>query len=97
MMTNAEIVKLLRNVAAALQVKEENRFRIIAYDKAADSIEHLTSELKDIWEDGKLESVPGIGPTIAAHMDELFKTGKVAHFERIFNGLSPAFFVFLIK
>ena len=53
--TNSEIVILLRNVAAALLIKAVNRFRIIAYEKAADSIEHLTSELKDIWDEGKLE------------------------------------------
>lgn len=95
-MNNAKLVILLRNVAAALTIKSENRFRIIAYEKAADAIEHLTSEVKDVWEEGKLEAIPGVGPTIAAHLDELFKTGKVKHFEKVFDGISPAFFEFLL-
>lgn len=95
-MTNQEIVQLLRNMAAALLIKEENRFRIIAYEKAADSVEHLTSELKDYWDEGKLKDVPGIGNTLAQHFDELFRTGRVAHFERTFHGLSPALFTFLL-
>lgn len=95
-MTNPEIVKLLRSVAAALTIKGENRFRIIAYEKAADSIEHLTSEVKDIWEEGKLESISGVGAAISSSLDELFKTGNVKHFEAIFSGISPAFFEFLL-
>ena len=93
--TNSEIVKLLRDVAAALLIKDANRFRIIAYEKAADSVEHLTSELKDVWDEGKLEGVPGIGPTIAAHIDELFRNGNVKHFGKVFHGLSPALFPLL--
>lgn len=95
-MTNEEIVKLLRNIAAALTIKGENRFRIIAYENAATSIEHLTSELKDLWQDSQLRTVPGIGPTIAEYLDELFKTGKIKHFASILKGLSPAIFEFLL-
>lgn len=95
-MNNIEIVKLLRNIAAALQIKGENRFRIIAYENAAAAIEHLTSEVKDIWQDGKLEDISGIGSTIAKYLDELFITGKIKHFEAILKDLSPAIFEFLL-
>jgi DNA polymerase (family 10) len=95
-MNNAAIVQLLHNVAAALSIKEANRFRIVAYEKAADSIEHLTSEVKDVWEEGQLENIPGVGPTIAGYLKELFKTGKVKHFETVFKGISPAVFEFLL-
>lgn len=82
-MTNLEIAKLLRNMAAAYEILGENRFKIIAYDRAADSVEHATSELKDLWDDGKLDTVPGIGKSIAEHLDELFRTGKIKHFEAV--------------
>lgn len=95
-MTNPEIAQLLRNMAAALKIQNANRFRIIAYEKAADSIEHLTSEVKDLWDDGKLDTIPGVGSTIAGHLDELFKTGKVKHFENTFKTLSPALFTLLL-
>ncbi|TSC53598.1 MAG: DNA polymerase (family X) [Microgenomates group bacterium LiPW_16] len=94
-MNNLEIAKLLRAITAAYIIKNENRFKVMAYERAADSIEHSTSEIKDLWEDGKLGEIPGIGPSIAAHLDELFKTGKVKHFEKIMKGLPPAMFPLL--
>lgn len=93
--TNQEIAELLRQVAASYEILNGNRFKISAYDRAAVSVEHSTSEIKDIWDDGKLEEVPGVGKNIADHLDELFRTGKVKHFEKLFRKLPPAMFVFL--
>ena len=76
-MTNLEIATLLRKIAAAYQILDENRFKIIAYDRAADSIEHLTSEAKDLWDNGKLDEIPGVGEGIAHYLDELVRTGRV--------------------
>ncbi|MEK7061212.1 MAG: helix-hairpin-helix domain-containing protein [Patescibacteria group bacterium] len=83
--TNLEIAELLRDVAASyqLQNKEINKFKIIAYERAATAIEHASSELKDLWDEGKLKDVPGIGEAIAEHLDELFRTGHVKHFEEL--------------
>lgn len=94
-MTNENVVRLLRNMAATLTIKGANRFRINAYDKAADSIEHLTSEAKDLWDEGKLDTIPGVGKTIAGYLEELFRTGKIKHFEAEFKKISPAVFEFL--
>ena len=95
-MTNLEIAELLRKVAAAYQILNENRFRIIAYQRAADSIEHLTSELKDYWDDHKLGEVSGVGSTIAEHLDELFKTGKASHWESVFAKVPSGVFPLLL-
>ncbi len=94
-MSNLEIATLFRNVAAVLTIQNANRFRIVAYEKVADSIEKLTSDIKDLWKDGKLREIPGIGDTIASYIDELFKTGKIKHLEAIIKSVSPAFFIFL--
>lgn len=93
-MTNLEIAELLRAVAASYQLKGEamNRFRIIAYSRAADAVEHLSSEAKDLWDDGKLADVAGIGVSISDHLDEIFKTGESKHFEKVMKGLPPAMF-----
>ncbi len=93
--SNKEVSHLLRSVAAAYEVKKEDRFRIAAYEKAADSVEHATSEVKDLWDDDKLDQLAGIGTSIASHLDELFRTGKVKHFNQVFKGLPPAMFEFL--
>lgn len=95
-MTNLEISKILRNIAAAYQILNENRFKIIAYERAADSIEHLTSEVKELWANGKLSEIPGVGATIAQHLDDLMRTGRVAHFESVLNKLPEAIFPLLL-
>ncbi|MCL4397563.1 DNA polymerase/3'-5' exonuclease PolX [Patescibacteria group bacterium] len=94
-MGNIEIARLLRKIAAAYTILGENRFKIIAYDNAATAVEHATSELKDLWEDGKLDSVPGLGASIREHLDELFKTGKSKHFEQVLKKVNPAVFPLL--
>ncbi|MBI5619496.1 hypothetical protein HY950_00875 [Candidatus Gottesmanbacteria bacterium] len=94
-MTNLEIASLLRKIAAAYQILNENRFKIIAYDRAADSIEHLTSEAKDLWDNGKLDEIPGVGSGIAHYLDELFRTGKVKHFDSVMKRVPSGVFPLL--
>lgn len=91
-MTNGEIAELLRAVAASYQIDDENKnkFRIIAYNRAADAIEHLGTEAKDIFDEGGLEEVSGIGKSIAEHLSEIFKTGRSGHFEKVLKGIPKA-------
>ena len=86
---------MLSEIAAAYEVKNESRFKVMAYQKAAVAVEHATSEIKDLWDDGKLDQVPGIGKNISSYLEELFRTGKVRHFDWVKKGLPPAMFVFL--
>ena len=95
-MTNLEIAQLLRKMAAAYQILNENRFKIIAYERSADSIEHLTREVKDLWEDKKLDEIPGVGESITKHLDDLFRTGKVTYFDDVLRKLPAAIFPLLL-
>ncbi len=94
-MTNQEIAKLLKNVATAYTIKDENKFRfqIIAYLRAADTIGNLSGELQDYYYDNKLSQLPGIGKTLKDHFTELFKTGKVSHFDWAIKGIPESVFV----
>ncbi|MCH7952192.1 DNA polymerase/3'-5' exonuclease PolX [Patescibacteria group bacterium] len=94
-MNNQELTRLLRAVEAAYRVKGESPFRIRAYDNAADSVEHATRELKDLWEEGRLQDIPGVGANIASHLEELYETGDVKHFRRAFKNLPEAMFELL--
>jgi len=93
--SNRQIAKILRSISAAYTVKGGDYFKITAYDKAADSVEHTTSELKDLWDDGKMDTVPGLGKAIQLHLDELFRTGNVRHFDQIKSGLPKGMFELL--
>jgi DNA polymerase (family 10) len=93
-MTNLEIAELLRNISAAYELKDpvKNKFKIIAYDRAATAIEHLSSEAKDVWDEGKLDDIPGVGPSIAAHLSDIFSKGESAHFELLTKNIPEAVF-----
>lgn len=84
-MTNSQIARLLRKVAAVYEVKDEDFFRTKAYQNAANAVENLTISAQSLWEQGKLEEIPGVGPGLADHLTELFKTGKVSHFNTEFK------------
>ena len=93
-MTNAEIAKLLKRVAAAYVIKNEDRYRfqIIAYQNAADAINGSTEELSDLYKEKKLDDLPGIGSSIKSHLEELFETGRVKHFDWVFKNIPMAVF-----
>ena len=95
-MSNKEFVTLLRNVAAVYTIKDEkkHRFQIIAYQKAADSIEHLNTELSDLIYE-KIEKIPGVGPGIMSYIQEYVKKGSVKHFNEITKNIPPAIFPLL--
>lgn len=97
-MINLQIAELLRNVASSYQYLDEKKykFQIIAYNRAADSVEHATSELKDLWDDGKLEEVPGIGLSISKHLDEMFRTGKSKHFDELMKDIPKEAFTLMV-
>jgi DNA polymerase (family X) len=95
--TNAEIARLLNQVAAAYSIEDEKKFRfqILAYKKAADAIASTPSEIKELLNEGKLEDLPGVGPSIRAHIQELLKSGSVKHFNQVLGRIPASVFPLL--
>lgn len=89
---NQQIAEMLKEIAAAYEVKGEDRFRIAAYRRAADAVEHASADLKELWEEGRLAEIPGIGKALGEHLDEYFRHGKVTHFEQVKRGLPRGMF-----
>jgi DNA polymerase/3'-5' exonuclease PolX len=76
--TDRPVADKLREAAQLLEQQGANPFRAGAYRRAADSIDGLERDLKDIMEEsgrGALVEIPHIGPGIAAAIDELLHTG----------------------
>ncbi len=96
-MTNAEIAKLLDNVASAYAITDEKkyRFQILAYKKAAEAIEGTPTELRELQKEGKLEDIPGVGPSIRTSIEELLKNGKVQHLEDILGKIPSSVYPLL--
>lgn len=82
-MTNQEIAQFLYNIAAMLEITGEGKFRVMAYEKAAHSIEHLPEDVYDIWQQGKLEEIEGVGASIAEKIADLLKNGKSKYYENL--------------
>ena len=93
--SNKEIATLLRKVAAVYLLTSENRFKIIAYQKAADTIENLSRNLFDLWQEGKLNEVAGIGTSLASYLDEYFKEGYCLHFDEVLKKIPSSVFVLM--
>ena len=96
-MTNKEIADLFRDVAASYSIKNEAKFRfqMLAYQNAADAIEGLATQIKDLYNEGKLDAIPGGGATLKLRLEELLKTGKVAHFQEVMSGIPEPVFLLM--
>jgi DNA polymerase (family X) len=88
---NFEIARLFYEMAALLEVKNESRFRIRAYQRAAQTLETLTEDVADVAVRGQLTTLSGIGQDLAARIDEYLTTGRLARLESLRIDLPPAF------
>jgi DNA polymerase (family 10) len=74
---NREVAGVLNEMAELLELHAENRFKIIAYGKAARAIESLKEDIEQVCREGRLDSIPGVGKAIAQKVEEYLRTGKV--------------------
>lgn len=82
-MKNSAIAKVFQEIADLLELKEENPFKIRAYQKVARTIENLPVEVEQVMKDGKLQEIPGIGDAIAKKITELVTTGRLEFYEKL--------------
>src|SRR5579859_203820 len=90
--TNQDLAELLSDVAVAYKIRGRNRFEAQAYESAAAGVEHATRNARELWQQGTLTEIPGIGKGIAGYLEELFRSGHVRHFEEVFAGIPEAVF-----
>jgi len=74
---NREVAGVLYEMAELLELHAENRFKIIAYGKAARAIESMKEDIEQVCHEGRLESIPGVGKAIAQKVEEFLRTGKI--------------------
>lgn len=82
-LTNKEVADLLALVADILQILDANRFRVIAFQNAAEAIKNLPQDVSALHAQGQLQSVAGIGKGIAGLLNELFTQGVVQEIEEL--------------
>ena len=96
-MNNQEVARLFRDIAAAYSIKNPKKFyfQMLAYQKASETIAATTTELKDLYKEDKLDTLPGIGVTIKSRLEELFKKGHVAYFDSVLKDIPKAVFTLI--
>ena len=93
--TNQEVANLLLELAAVLEAKNENIFKIRAYKNAAEAVEFLDESLVSVWERGELQKVKGIGKAISEKIGDIFEHGKSEEVEEIKSQVPAAMFKLL--
>jgi DNA polymerase (family 10) len=88
-MTNREISDIFQRIGDMLDILGENRFKVLAYRRAAENILNLRQDLRAYWQAGTLQDIPGIGQAIADKIDELLTTGRLEFYERLQDQVPP--------
>ncbi len=83
MLKNVELADIFANIANILKIKEENKFKIRAYERVAATLESLPMEVETLYKLGKLDEIPGVGPAIAKKIGELIETGRLEYYENL--------------
>jgi len=66
-----------------LAVLGEDRFRVQAYYRAADSVDTLDEEVEEFWSAERLRDIPGVGEALSTKLEELLRTGCLGYYERL--------------
>jgi DNA polymerase (family 10) len=82
-LSNRDVAAELSLAADILQVLDANRFRVIAFQNAAEAVRTLGQDINALHAKGKLESIQGVGPALAQAIAELLETGQVKDFEQL--------------
>ncbi len=82
-MQNSKIAEILTNIARILEIKQENPFRIRAYQKAAQNIKDLSEDVADLIKQDRLLKIPGIGKDLADKIKEIVITGRLEFYEQL--------------
>ena len=78
-----------------MEVKGVNRFRVRAYQNIIASIGELTQSVQDLWKTNRLDTIPGLGPTLKQHLNDLFTKGSVKDFDLVKKDLPEGMFSLL--
>ena len=88
-MINEEVARIFERMARVLAFKGEDRFRVVAYERAAVSIRDLKDDLSSIAKAGKLEEIPGIGKDLSEMIAEYVAKRKIGRYEKECRGIKP--------
>ncbi|HWI40054.1 MAG TPA: helix-hairpin-helix domain-containing protein, partial [Verrucomicrobiae bacterium] len=87
-MRNQEIAKIFRELADILEFRGENRYRVRAYRRGAQSLEEYPREVAEL-PDRELLQIPGVGQELARKIREFVASGTIASHLRMKEETPP--------
>ncbi len=89
---NVDVAAIFNEIADLLELEgDENPFRIRAYRNAARTLNAWPTSVQTMVEEKRdLKKIPGIGPDLAARINEIVTTGTCAVREQLRQTLPPA-------
>ncbi len=81
-MVNQEIAEIFDRMSRALAFKGKDRFRALAYERAAGSLRGLDQDVTSLAREKKLEEIPGVGRDLSEMIEEYIETGHIRRCER---------------
>lgn len=82
-MSNAGIAAALQEIAELLELRNESRFRIRAYENGARILGGLSEDVRGLTESGQLAGVSGIGTGLVGRIEEYFRTGHIRYLDEL--------------
>jgi len=79
---NKDLANIFNEMGAIYEFLGD-RFRALAYYRAAEIIEDLPEDIRNYIVNGKLYSIKGIGQGIATKIEEYVETGKIKKYEEL--------------
>src|SRR5580765_2629896 len=83
MALNQDLSDLFHSLAGLMELKGENVFKVIAFQKVGRILKDLNIDIKKCIEEGKLCEVEGIGKSSQQIIEEYVKSGKSSVFQEL--------------
>ncbi|MDZ7373067.1 MAG: DNA polymerase/3'-5' exonuclease PolX [candidate division KSB1 bacterium] len=93
---NRLIADMFEQIADVLEFKSELPFKVNAYRKAARVIGDLQEDIEQVWREGRLDSIPGIGKGMREKIEEFLASGRMSKYEEVMKDV-PAGLLDLLK
>jgi DNA polymerase (family X) len=87
--TNGDLARIFHAIGDVLEVKGENKFKTVAYHRAADAIARAPFDVAAAYGAGDRRPIPGVGTAIADKIVEIATTGHMVYYERLRAEIPP--------
>lgn len=88
--TNATFARIFNDIGAMMELKGESPFKVRAYRTAAATFANLSEDIKQVWREGRVDDLPGVGKAITEKVHELMTTGKLRFYDRLQSEVPPS-------